>query len=82
MDNPNIMTRLHNALKQDFTPAESKQILESYSLSSKLSQKQQYDGLLLLSSDLRFYLQVLKVAEGWKRRKDSCFRYHFHQVSE
>lgn len=82
MDHPNIMVKLKNSLRETMTPAESKKLLEAYSLSGGISSKQQYESLLYLSSDLRFYFPVLQVRKGWKGKANrKSFRYHFHQVS-
>ncbi len=78
MDNPNIMQILHETLTSTFEPAEQAALLEAYSLSGTPTTEQKYHGLMDLCSDLRFYLAVLKVAEGWP---DKCYRYHVHQVS-
>lgn len=81
MDNPNIMSRLRDSLKDTLTSAESKRLLDAYLLSGNLSLEQQYDGLLSFASDLRFYLPVLQVEKGSKGGENrQCFRYHFHQV--
>ncbi|KAK0105613.1 hypothetical protein ONS95_004143 [Cadophora gregata] len=77
MDNPDIMTRLHNSLAASLSAEEGKQLLDSYGLSGTLTPEKQYAGLQQLSSDLRFYFPVLKTVEGWER--ENCFRYHFHQ---
>jgi hypothetical protein len=82
MDNPNIMTRLGDSLKGTMTSAETERLLEAYSLSGNLTPEQQYEGLLNLSSDLRFYFPILHVQKGWEgKERGSCLRYHFHQVS-
>jgi hypothetical protein len=78
MDAPNIMDRLDKAINSSLNPAEREILLEKYGLAGKLTPEQQYTGLLNLSTDLRFYYPVLKVAEGWK--PSTCLRYHFHQV--
>jgi hypothetical protein len=79
MDAPNIMDRFQKALEASLNSEESNRVLEVYGLAGSLTPKQQYTGLLNLSTDLRFYFPVLKVAEGWKPSKR--VRYHFHQVS-
>ena len=79
MDAPNIMTRLENALAASLEPAEAEKLLNKYGLVGTITSKQQYTGLLNLSTDLRFHFPTLKVAEGWAPSK--CLRYHFHQVS-
>lgn len=82
MDNPNIMSRLRDSLKETMTEDESKRLLDAYSLSGNLTKEQQYEGLLNLSSDLRFYFPILWIQKGWEgKKRGSCLRYHFHQVS-
>lgn len=81
MDDPKIMTRLKESLKETMTPAESKRLMDAYSLSEDRNSIQQYDGLLRLGSDLRFYFPILHIQKGWNgKRERSCLRYHFHQV--
>ncbi|KAH7390379.1 Alpha/Beta hydrolase protein [Cadophora sp. MPI-SDFR-AT-0126] len=77
MDNPDIMSRLHDSLAATCSAQERKSLLDSYGLSGNLRSEQQYAGLQQLCSDLRFYFPVLNTVEGWEREK--CFRYHFHQ---
>jgi hypothetical protein len=78
MDAPNIMDRLDKAIATSLESVEGERLLEKYGLVGKLTLKRQYTGLLNLSTDLRFFYPVLKVAEGWEPKK--CLRYHFHQV--
>ncbi|KAF8860196.1 alpha/beta-hydrolase [Acephala macrosclerotiorum] len=80
MDNPDIMIRLRDSLKDTLTSAESKRLLDAYSLSRTLSPEQQYKGLLGFASDLRFYFPLLQAEKGSRGVEDrKCFRYHFHQ---
>ncbi|KUJ09450.1 alpha/beta-hydrolase [Mollisia scopiformis] len=80
MDNPQIMARLKNALAEIFTPAESKRLLEAYSLTGILNPDQQFKGLLNLGSDLRFYFPTLQEEKGWREKpRGKLYRFHFHQ---
>lgn len=76
------MTKLKDALSETITPAESKRLLDAYSLNGSPTPEQKFKGLLNLSSDIRFYFATLQVQKGWKGKNDrECLRYHFHQVS-
>jgi hypothetical protein len=84
LDDPNAMARLSQAFAHErLSESEREGLLRKYKLTKDFDASTQLLGLLQLVSDLRFYLPVLKVTEGWSgRRLSDCHRYHIHQVSD
>jgi hypothetical protein len=80
LDDPKAIERFSIATDELLNSAEKEKLVSTYGLKSSDAETR-YSGLLQLTSDLRFYLGVLKVAEGWSAHPTGkACRYHFHQV--
>ncbi|KAF2270507.1 alpha/beta-hydrolase [Lojkania enalia] len=80
LDDPNALTRLYNICNSDLTPSETQKILAAYNLTKNSSSEERNRGLLLLASELRFYLPALCVHRGWRSSIPAkcSHKYHFH----
>lgn len=83
LDNPHALRLLKEICSRHLSPSETRSLFSAYkliSLSSSSTSQQQYHSLLLLASELRFYLPALTVHHGWLTnalRRPACC-YHFH----
>ncbi|KAF2682831.1 para-nitrobenzyl esterase [Lentithecium fluviatile CBS 122367] len=79
LDNPNTFSLLQSLCAQHLTRSEITSLLSAYDLPAS-SPSQQQHSLLMLASELRFYLPTLAVHMGWKSTTPpkNCRRYHFH----
>jgi len=80
LDPPGSLMRLKMACDMHLTPSEAQELLSAYGLDQSLPKKEEAERLLVLVSELRFYLPVLKAYQGWKAcsppKRASV--YHFH----
>lgn len=74
---PDSLQRLYTSLALSLNPSESERVLQAYNLAGAPDKRTLFDGLMALSSDIRFHLPVVKMGEGLKGKG---YRYHFHQV--
>ncbi|KAF1959036.1 alpha/beta-hydrolase [Byssothecium circinans] len=79
LDNPNALTLLQSLCAKHLTTSEASALLTAYNLHTPPTEKQKH-RLLVLASELRFYLPTIAAYSGWKSSTPSraCRRYHFH----
>ena len=84
LDDPQAVKRLQDSMDLLLSTKEMNKILRAYDIMEEPRSGKSKAGLLALITDLRFYLPVLLVLEGWKstreQRNSRAYRYHFHQV--
>ncbi|KAH6879154.1 Alpha/Beta hydrolase protein [Alternaria rosae] len=80
LDQPNSFGRLLKACETHLSPLEMLGLLQFYHLDGNVSQKVKEERLLVLASELRFYLPALAAYRGWKALSPPkpASRYHFH----
>ncbi|KAI4673219.1 uncharacterized protein J4E88_008831 [Alternaria novae-zelandiae] len=80
LDQPNSFGRLLKACETHLSPLETLGLLQVYRLDGNVSKEVQGERLLVLASELRFYLPALAAYRGWKALSPSrpASRYHFH----
>jgi carboxylesterase type B len=81
LDQPHVHDRLRKACAKYLTPNETQCLLSAYQLDHDLSPKKNWEALLSLASELRFYDPARRVHDGWKAAKKNASRYHFHVVN-
>ncbi|PSN63436.1 alpha/beta-hydrolase [Corynespora cassiicola Philippines] len=80
LDDPRALERLKAACAKHLTPSETDTLLSAYGLVSPSSPEHQYQSILALTSEMRFYLPALAAHSGWKSSAVAkpAHRYHFH----
>jgi len=83
LDHPRVRENLRNACAKYLTEAETQRLLAVYGLDLKLSEDEEKATLLILASELRFYLPSLLAQKGWLSTSPpkSAHRYHFHALN-
>ena len=77
---PDSHGRLRKACQTHLSPAETHELLKAYRLDGESPKKDKEDRMLILGSELRFYLPALAAYRGWKACSPPrpASRYHFH----
>ncbi|CAG5173460.1 uncharacterized protein ALTATR162_LOCUS7632 [Alternaria atra] len=80
IDQPDSYGGLKKACQTHLSPSETHQLLSAYHLDGEFSKKEKEDRMLILGSELRFYLPALAAYRGWKACSPPrpASRYHFH----
>ena len=80
LDQPNSFGRLLKACETHLSPLETLGLLQAYLIDGNVSKEVRGERLLVLASELRFYLPALAAYRGWEALSPPrpASRYHFH----
>jgi carboxylesterase type B len=83
LNQPDPLGALKACCAKFLSDSETKQLLATYRLDTRLSVEEEKDMLLALVSELRFYLPSLTAHRGWLSTSppSRASRYHFHALN-